>query len=207
MTFSSVTIIGSGPRGCILAIGLARGAQVTLVRAGRADAAAVHRTLSSRLAAAVERGEVSEAERTEIVSRIQVAGELAEVDAELVIDATSSPPRARRALLATLEGRLSDAAVLASIAAPDELAKIAEVLRRPDQFVGVAFDTERVDVDIAPLPDTAPGVVAACRAFVAYLGRTPHERESIAPRVGYREWLSDSDSGDEARGGAFNYSR
>lgn len=192
MTFSSVTIIGSGPRGCILAVGLARGAQVTLVRVGRADAATVHRTLASRLAVAVERGEFSERERGEIESRIQVAGEVADVDAELVIDATTNAPRARRALLATLEGRLSDAAVLASIAAPDELAKIAEVLRRPDQFVGVSFDTERAEVDLAPLPDTAPGVVAACRAFVAYLGRTPNEKQSIAPGVGYREWLSAS---------------
>jgi 3-hydroxyacyl-CoA dehydrogenase len=189
MAFSTVAIVGSGAGGCGVALACAaRGVAVTLIRAVKSQTGTADR-LSRRLAVAIDRGEIDPAERARIVASIAVGGDLSAcADAELVIDATSCDPKARRALLATLETRLTPGAVLATCAPPERLAEIAEALRRPDQLVGLRL-VEGGKVELSVLPETAPGVVAACRAFVADLGTTPIERASEPPRIGYREFL------------------
>lgn len=192
--FNTVSVVGSGPLGCRIALACAvEGMPVALVRASRGDLETIRTRLSRRLGLGVERGEIAAAERARLESRIEVTSDLGKVaDVDLVVDATSSEPRARRALLATLESRMSGGAVLATAATPERLAEITEALRRPDQLVAMELrgDAPDLGVLLTVLPETAPGVVAAARAFCERLRRTPLQHQSEPPRVGYREWLS-----------------
>jgi 3-hydroxyacyl-CoA dehydrogenase len=197
MGFSSVSIVGAGPQGCSVALACAAdGLPVTLVRAARADLAHVRRRLEQRVDLGLQRGDLERGCRDEILGRIHVTADLARVaEDDLVIDVSHCDPRARRAMLATLESRLSASTVLATTVPADQLASMAEVVRRPDQLVGMRFVVgEQLDaqIEIAFLPETAPGVIAACRSFVSTLGRTPLVHADQASRVGYREWLSSS---------------
>ncbi len=200
MTFHSVSIVGAGPLGCELAITCAAaGVPVVLVRATGTGSAAAHGQVTLRLGARLESrladGSITEQARAAIEAGIELSAELTHASSsDLVVDATAFEPRARRALLATLESKLSVGAVPASVAASEQLVKIAEVLRRPDQFVGMRFmpssSPRSALVELTVLPDTAPGVIAACHGFVGWLGNTALERASQPPRIGYREWLS-----------------
>jgi 3-hydroxybutyryl-CoA dehydrogenase len=194
MSFSTVSVVGSGPVGCRIALACAaEGMPVVLLRASRGELEVIRTRLARRLGLAVERGELDPVERARIEARIEVSSDLARVaDADLVVDATPCDPRARRALLATVESRMSGGAVLATAAPAESLAQVAEVLRRPDQLVAIRFEGAAVDlaVELAVLPETAPGVVAAARGFCARLRRPPLERETLPTHVGYREWLS-----------------
>lgn len=200
MAFSTVSVVGSGPVGCGIALACASERMpVTLIRGSRGDLDAIRARLARRLGIAVESGGLTDEAASEILARIEIASDLARAaDADLVIDTTIREPRARRAMLATLESRLSSGAVLATATAPERLAEIAEALRRPDQLVGMRIQqpaesagfSGEVQVELTVLPETAPGVIAAARAFCATLRKTPLETESQPPRVGYREWLS-----------------
>ncbi|MDQ3031604.1 MAG: 3-hydroxyacyl-CoA dehydrogenase NAD-binding domain-containing protein [Myxococcota bacterium] len=195
MAFSAVSIVGSGPVGCEIALACAAEEMpVVLIRGARSDVDAIRARLTRRLAIAVELGELTSAETIEILARIEIGSDLGRVDdADLVIDTTVCEPRARRAMLATLESRLSSGAVLATSASPDRLGEIAEALRRPDQLVGMRLQQlapRDVQVELTVLPETAPGVIGAARGFCAMLRRTPLETATPPSRVGYREWLS-----------------
>jgi len=194
MAFSTIGIVGSGPAGCSVALACAiEGFPVILVRAFRSDVEAIRTRIAQRLGIAVERGALRTEDRERVESRLVLTGDLRRcADADLVIDASRCDLRSRRAMLATLESRLSSGAVLATSAPPEQLEPIAEVLRRPDQFVGMRVlphDAIDVRVELSMLPETAPGVVAACRAFVSRLGRTALERDVQPAPIGYREFI------------------
>jgi hypothetical protein len=209
MGFSNVSIVGAGPAGCGIAIACAaEGLPVTLVRSSRGDLGAVRARLERRLAVCVDLGELESDARDAILTRIAItSSQSAVADAEIVIDATRCDNRARRAMLATLESRMSSGAVLATCASADRLAEIAEVLRRADQLVGMRFALPATGfagrgpaapasldlrVELAFLPETAPGVIGACRGLAARLRKTPTEHPSTPPPpVRYREWLSE----------------
>jgi 3-hydroxybutyryl-CoA dehydrogenase len=194
LAFSAICIVGSGPAACGVALACAiDGVPVSIVRAARGDLDGIRSRLGRRLALAIERGVLDACQRPLVEARLDVSADLTRCgDADLVIDATRCEPRTRRAMLATLEGRLSAGAVLATSAPPEHFQEIAEVLRRPDQFVGMRFspqDAIDVRIELSVLPETAPGVLHACRAFVARLGRTTLERASRPPPIGYREFI------------------
>lgn len=194
MSFGSVSIVGAGPVACGIAIAIARiGVPVTVVRAHRGDGQLALERIDRRLGWEVDAGQLSAPERAVVRARIDFAHDLSAVrGSDLVIESTAAEPRARRATLATIEGHLSGGAVLAVNVEAHHLPELAEVLRRKDQFVGMRFfhpATHTHLVELGLLADTAPGVVAACRAFCGWLAKTPVERAESAARIGYREYL------------------
>jgi 3-hydroxyacyl-CoA dehydrogenase len=194
VSFGSVSIVGAGPVACGIAIAIARiGVPVTLVRSHRGDGKLALERIDRRLGWEVDAGQLSEPERAVVRARIDFAHDLSAVrGSDLVVESTAGEPRARRANLATIEGHLSGGAVLAVNVAAHHLPELAEVLRRKDQFVGMRFfhpATHTHLVELGLLADTAPGVVAACRAFCAWLAKTPVEHAEGTPRIGYREYL------------------
>lgn len=209
MTFSCVGVVGSGPVGCAIAIAVARvDVPVVLVRATRGEGGHAARRIEARLRYFLEAGEMNEEEVVRARGGIRLEDDLAVLGGcDLVIESVSGDERARRAVLATLEPRLSSGSVLASNSPPESLPALAEVLRRHDQFVGMSFFSGAA-ADAAPrrdvrpslpskrlvqlglLADTAPGVAQACKAFARDLGTTTIERATGVANVGYREFLS-----------------
>lgn len=206
MAFSSVGIVGSGPLGCSIAIAIARTDTPTLlVRAARGADALASRRIESRLRFFRDAEEMTDREVERARESIRLVDDLAHLSScDLVIESVAGDERARRAMLATLESRLSPGAVLASNSPAEQLPCIAEVLRRRDQFVGLHFFTgKRAEpqppgssmmriVELGLLADTAPGVAFACKAFAQGLGTTTIERSTGVAHVGYREFLSEA---------------
>jgi hypothetical protein len=213
MGFSSVGVVGSGPVGCAIAIAVARtDTPVTLVRAAHGDQALALRRIESRLRFFADAGEMTEREVEHARAGIRLVDDLVAVGGcDLVIESVSGDDRARRAILATLETRLSDGAVLATNSPRERLRELGEVLRRRDQLVGLHFFQGRAAglpraasqgkaarpslpsaelVELGLLVETAPGVAAACKAFVRSIGTTTIEHNAGAVGVEYREFLS-----------------
>lgn len=208
MGFSSVGVVGSGPVGCAIAIAVARTCTpVTLVRAAHGDPSLALRRIESRLRFFADAGEMTASEVEGARESIRIADDLgALAGCDLVIESVSGDDRARRAILATLEPRLSPGAVLATNSPPERLRELGEVLRRRDQLVGLHFfqsgerggkqigvrprlpSTQLVELGL--LVETAPGVAAACKAFVQSIGSSTIERGAGAVVVEYREFLS-----------------
>ncbi len=181
MSVSSVAVVGAGPRGLSVAEAIAEAdlpVTVVCVTPGRAQRAIerIRRTLAMR----VEVGDITPERADELRSLITIERELsAAADADLVIESAVGDVRARRAILATIEGRMSRGSVLASNTTQSVLPAMAEVLVRPDQFLGLRFfhpATHTPLVQVMPLPESAPGAVFACETLVRWMGKTPVEQ-------------------------------
>lgn len=207
MSFSSVGVVGSGPLAIAISIAIARhGTPVTVIRVAHGNLHLADQRLAARIRFFVDTGELSHAEADAARGAISLSSGLHELsNCDLVIESISADLRARRALLATLEGRLSPGAVLATNSPHESLVQLAEVLRRRDQFVGLYFTRGRHSqpamatplaspianplLQLGLLPDTAPGVAFGCRAFAESVG-TITVAHSDAVAMEYREFLS-----------------
>lgn len=179
MSVSSVAVVGAGPRGLSIAEAIAAAdLATTVVCVAPSRRHATHR-LRRTLAMRVEIGELTPEQADAIFDNVVIARELgAAADADLVIESSIGDVRARRAFLATLEGRMSRGSVLASNTSERHLASMAEVLVRPDQFLGLRFfhpATHTPLVQVMPQPETAPGAVFACQTLCRWMGKTPVE--------------------------------
>lgn len=168
---------------------------MTIARAARGEIPLAQRRVDRRLKWHVDGAEIDAAERDRVRERIEFAPDLSSVaSSDLVIECSFGDLRSRRALLATIERTLSPGAVLATNAPPESIEQMAEVVRRRDQFVTMKFAhpaTQTSVVELGYLAETAPGVMAACSTFCAWLHKTAVVRNSeLPPRVGYREFLA-----------------
>lgn len=181
MSFSAVAIVGAGPAGLSIAESVAEAdvpVTVVCVTGARQELAA--RRLDKTLSMRVDVGELTRDEADELRSRVTFTRELSDVaGSDLVIEAAVGDARMRRAILATVETRVSRGALLASNVPSDELPAMAEVLSRKDQFLGLHFvhpASHTPVVEVLPLPETAPGAVVACETLVRWMGKRPVER-------------------------------
>jgi len=188
MSLSSIAVVGTGPSGLSIVEAIAQAEMsvlavcVTGARRGLARKR-LRKTLSMR----VDIGELTAEEADAILSRVEFTRDISVAsDCDLVIESTVGDVRARRAVLATLEGSISRGSVLASNIGRSELPKIAEVLERKDQFLGLRFfhpATHTPLVEVVDLPETAPGARLTCETFVRWLGKTPvhHVEGTVEP--------------------------
>ncbi len=194
MSVSSVAVVGAGPKGLSIAEAIAAAdLPVTVVCIHAASEERAIRRLRRTLAMRVDIGELGATAAEAIFANVKVARELgAAAEADLVIESSVGDVRARRAFLATLEGRMTRGSVLASNTAERHLASMAEVLVRPDQFLGLRFfhpATHTPLVQVMALPETAPGAVFACHTLCRWLGKTPvaevdgHELPADVPKA------------------------
>lgn len=211
MSFSSVGVLGSGPLAIAITIAIARHATpVVVIRNAHGDLRIAEKRIQARIRFFLDTGELTDAQADAARDAITLSSSLQELaNCDLVIESVSGDLRARRALLATLESKLSPGAVLATNSPRESLVELAEVLRRKDQFVGLYFTRGRQSqpphtpnvfpianplLELAVLPDTAPGVALGCEVFAQSVG-TIRVAHSEAVAVEYREFLSVSQGG------------
>ncbi|HEY8428182.1 MAG TPA: 3-hydroxyacyl-CoA dehydrogenase NAD-binding domain-containing protein [Sandaracinaceae bacterium] len=180
MSVSSVAVVGAGPKGLSIAEAIAKAdLPVTVVCVTGARVEHASRRLRRTLDMRVDFGELRRADADAIAELVRFERDLgAAADADLVIESAVGDVRAKRALLATIEGRMSRGAVLASNTTRAELEAMAEVLVRRDQFLGLRFfhpATHTPLVEVMPLTETAPGALVACHTLCRWLGKTPVE--------------------------------
>ncbi len=195
MTFSAVSIVGTGPLAASVAMLIAETkTPVRLISAHTrntdsegAELAELQERFARRVRA--HRPELAD----DILARVQFAPKLERSEgSDLVLEITQDATKTRRATLATIENHLSPGAVLAVHASAQEMKLMSEALRRKDQFVGVLFRATTEDeapqlVELSLLADTAPGVAGACRAFCSWLSIGAVVAHDSKPAVAYRE--------------------
>jgi 3-hydroxyacyl-CoA dehydrogenase len=200
MSMSTVAVVGAGPKGLSIAEAVAEAEMpvtVVCVTGARVDHA--RRRLARTLSLRVEVGELNRAEADAIFERVRFTRDMSAVtESDLVIESAVGDVRSRRAILATVETRMSRGSVLASNTTHGQLASMAEVLVRPDQFLGLRFfhpATHTPLVEVMPLPETAPGALVACHTFCRWLAKTPVEQvegdvKPVLPRAEPRKVAS-----------------
>ena len=131
-------------------------------------------TIEKNLQALLEKGRLSETALQESQQRLQGAFTLAEIKADLIIEAIVEKLEPKQALLHALE-HLNPTAILASNTSTFPITLVAARLRRPANCIGLHFfNPAQVMklVEIISSDQTDPAWVEAMRTFCARLEKT-----------------------------------
>jgi len=135
--------------------------------------------IKKSLQRAVEKGKLAPGEADAAVFRIQVTGNPREgSEAQLVIEAIVEDLLEKQSLFAELGSLVAPDAILATNTSALSISQIASVTSRPERVLGMHFFNPAPAmklVEIVRGERTAPEVVAAARAFVERIGKTPVE--------------------------------
>lgn len=172
-----VGVIGGGRMGGGIAHAfLMAGSRVTVIeREPVALQAAVER-IERSVAKSIELGAV-DANLDEVTQRLQVVLDYDQLrDCGLVVEAVFEDFDVKIEALTAAEAVLGDQAALASNTSSISLADLAELLKRPERFLGLHFfnpvpASKLIEVVIAP--ETGQDVVEAAPGWVEQLGKTP----------------------------------
>jgi 3-hydroxybutyryl-CoA dehydrogenase len=150
-----VGVVGCGLMGSGIAEVCARaGVAVTVVESTEALAEAGRERIARSLGAALARGKLSAEDEAAARGRIQMATDLgALADTELVIEAATEDPDAKRAIFARLGEVTRPDAVLASNTSSIPIATLAVASGRPTLVVGMHFFNP---VPVMPLVELTP---------------------------------------------------
>ena len=176
--FKTVGIVGTGAMGRGIAqMAVQAGSQVLLfdVQTGAAEAAL--KALQATWQTLQTKGKLDESQLTTYVSRLQVAGSLADLaPCDLVVEAVVEKLDVKQRLFAELEGIVSAAAVLATNTSSLSVTSIAAALKRPGQLAGYHFFNPvplmRVVEVIAGLK-TSASVCQQLTDYTRQFGHTP----------------------------------
>jgi 3-hydroxybutyryl-CoA dehydrogenase len=179
-----VAVVGAGTMGAGIAQVAARAGQYVLLydaRPGAADRAidVAHQQWTTL----VERGKLTETQRTEAQARLKSTKNLGDVkEAHLVIEAVSENLDGKRALFKELESIVAADAILASNTSSFSITAIASGAAHPARFVGMHFFNP---APILPLVEivsglaTAPAAASRAYATARAWGKTPvHARST-----------------------------
>ena len=149
----SVGIVGFGTMGAGIAEVVARsGKSVTAVVPDDAAEAAGTARLEASTARAVERGKLTAEERAEVLARITVSRDLADLKScGLVIEAVPEKLELKKAIFAELDAILPPEAILASNTSALRITELAVATGRPGRVVGVHFFNPAPVLDLVEL--------------------------------------------------------
>jgi 3-hydroxybutyryl-CoA dehydrogenase len=140
-TIERVGVVGLGTMGAGIAQVLLEGGREVVGH--ELDATALTRArerIEAGLAKRVDKGLLSDDERSAALARLTLAGELAELaGCELVIEAIVEETAPKRALFAALDGVVSPEAVLATNTSAISVTAIAAGSARPERCLGLHF--------------------------------------------------------------------
>jgi 3-hydroxybutyryl-CoA dehydrogenase len=141
MAIQHMAIIGAGQMGSGIAqVAAQAGLAVTLADATPELAARSVEKLGGTLRKLVEKGKLSEAQRTEVAGRIKPAKGLEDcAKADLAIEAVVEDEGVKKDLLGKLDALLPPQAILASNTSSISITALAAATKRPAQFIGMHF--------------------------------------------------------------------
>jgi 3-hydroxybutyryl-CoA dehydrogenase len=178
MTVKRVGICGSGIMGSGIAECAARaGHEVILRSREQATADGMLAGLEKSLAKQVEKGKLTEEERTAVLSRIQATSDLGELaDCDMVIESIVEELPAKRHLFNELDRICHDGTILATNTSTLPVIELAMETGRPDKVCGVHFfnpATVMTLVEIVRPLTASDETVEECRAFAEACGKQP----------------------------------
>ncbi|SJZ92337.1 3-hydroxyacyl-CoA dehydrogenase NAD-binding domain-containing protein [Consotaella salsifontis] len=174
----SAGVVGGGTMGAGIALALRRtGLPVVLLERDEAAAARGLDNFRDLVGGMVKRALVSEPEADELLAGLSVTTEIRALgDADLVIEAVFEEIGVKRDVFARLDGVCRPDAILATNTSYLDPRRIVAGLGDPERYVGLHFFSPAHVMkllEIVPLPETAPEVLATAFALAARLGKVP----------------------------------
>src|SRR5438445_8159213 len=178
MAIQKVGVVGCGLMGSGIAQVAAQAGFPTVVR--EVSPEIVDKGLKSiekNLARLVEKGNLSETQKTEIRGRLKGTTSLEDLkDCDVIVEAIIEQLPAKRELFSALDALCGASTIFASNTSSLTITEIATATKRPDRFVGLHFFNPvpvMKLVEVVRTIATDPSVYAAMVAFGAKLGKTP----------------------------------
>ncbi len=171
-----IGVIGTGTMAGGIVEVCARGGYDVVFRArGQDKLAAVRRTIEASLDKALQRGRITEPERSDTLSRISGTTELDGLaDCDLVIEAVIEDLAVKKALFSALDEVVKPGAVLATTTSSLPVIECAQATSRPQDVVGMHwFNPATVMrlVEVVPTVTTSTDAVATVLEVCARVGK------------------------------------
>jgi 3-hydroxybutyryl-CoA dehydrogenase len=177
---SSVAVVGGGFMGSGIAESVAVAGLPVVVRdIDEASVAQAAARIDESLQRAVRRGKLDGGTAQEVRERIELTTDLAPVAAaDLVIEAVPEQERLKLEVMRMIDDVVQDGAIIASNTSSIPIAQLAQAVDNPGRVLGLHFFSpvpvmKLVEVVIAL--DTSDQTLAAAKAFVEHIGKTPIE--------------------------------
>ncbi|MCA0754298.1 3-hydroxybutyryl-CoA dehydrogenase [Paenibacillus sp. N4] len=178
MNIREITVVGAGQMGSGIAQVFAQaGFGVTLYDIERSAAERGFGTIEASLRKFVQKGRLTEEQRTEALRRIRLTTELADAaDSELVVEAAPEKMALKKSLFQALDRICGPLAILATNTSSLSVTELAAVTGRPDRVIGMHFMNP---VPVMPLVEVIRGLAtsdetfAQVRNLAAAAGKTP----------------------------------
>jgi 3-hydroxybutyryl-CoA dehydrogenase len=175
---SRVGVVGLGTMGSGIAEVVARaGVEVLGVEASEDALTTRHQAIERSMARAVERGKLTDEERTAALGRIRYSTAIADLaDCDLVVEAVPEDIDLKRSLVAEIDKVLAPAAIIGTNTSSLSVTQISVATGRPDRVVGLHFFNPAPVLsfmEIVRTVVTAQDVIDDAVAFAESLGKTP----------------------------------
>jgi 3-hydroxybutyryl-CoA dehydrogenase len=141
MSTNHIVVIGAGQMGAGIAqVGLTSGHSVTLVDVSAEVVAKGKAGIEKGLGKLVEKGKLSDADRTAALGRLKTANAVLEVkDVDVGIEAVSENEELKKRIFRDLDAVVRPGGVLATNTSSIPITRIAAVTKRPDAVIGMHF--------------------------------------------------------------------
>jgi 3-hydroxybutyryl-CoA dehydrogenase len=178
MSIKRVGVVGSGIMGAGITECAAKAGFEVVLRSRRQETAdATVAGLEKSLAKQVEKGKLSDADRTAALGRVRATSDLGELaDCDLVIESVVEDLAVKQHLFCELDRICHDGAILATNTSTLPVIEMAMRTGRPDRVCGIHFFNPAPVMSLVEVvrPLTASdATIAAARAFAEALGKTP----------------------------------
>jgi len=141
MNIRTIGVVGSGQMGCGIAHVLAlAGFQVLLQDLSHDALAKAQTAIDHSMQRGVEKGKLTQDEKTAALSRIRTTGSLGDFkDADFVIEAGPDHWETKKQLFETLDLLCRPGVILATSTGTLSITRIASLTKRPEQVIGMHF--------------------------------------------------------------------
>ena len=178
MAFKRVGIVGSGIMGSGMAeVAAKAGYEVVLRSRAQATADAMVASLEKSLAKQVERGKLSDEDRTAVLGRVTAVSDLnALANCDLVIESILEDLDAKKALFNELDRICQPGAILATNTSTLPVIEMAMETGRPDKVCGIHFfnpATAMALVEVVHTITSSDETIAAATEYATACGKKP----------------------------------
>ena len=178
MSIKRVGIVGSGIMGSGMAeVAAKAGFEVVLRSRAQATADAMVASLEKSLTKQVERGKLSEEDRTAVLGRVRAVSDLGELaDCDLVIESIVEDLDTKKQLFTDLDRVCKDGAIIATNTSTLPVVEMAMNTGRPEKVCGIHFFNPAPAmalVEVVAAITSSDETIAAATEFATACGKKP----------------------------------
>lgn len=186
MDIKKVVVVGAGTMGGGIAqLCAQKGLQATITDINQELSDKARARIEAGLSGRVEKGKITDAVKTDVLSRIATAGNLSPAsEADIVIESAIEDLNIKKSIFAQLDELAPPDTVLATNTTSLSISTMADATRRPDKVVQMHFFNPPVImklVEIMPGGKTSKATLEIAASFARQLGKDPVICKNEAP--------------------------